>query len=465
MLVPFLTGIVLLVTCGCAEEVNLSCSRIPSAVKECPSQPGSEQACNANGCYYCEGLIPTCVQGAGCSHLVMSASKECKQNGRRIFSKSQCYAQGCSWCQDRTGVRCYINPTSPTEMEASPICGGKSSAEFDCRNDPAESLTPIECVKRKGCSWCSENAAFQCVKDPSVAPTQPTCTGSETLNCFPYPTISVTKEKCDNEIGCAYCANAAEDKRCMRSECPSGWTLRKDGKSCCQTPLASSNPISRSMSWLVEYRAGNTICEGFVVSPTLVITSGQCRTTSNGVVIPGSIYVDSDDVSAATVIAVLEVIRFPYFLNLIPCHDIMLLKLPSDVPDAVQPLSLPFGEIPPVGMTCYVGTFEGNSLVDYETNIVSDSECSLKDEFYDEAYQFCAQLSGSNSNSCAGKVGSPIVCQRCSSCEWYAYGITSYTLDCSVPYPTYYTKLSAYREFLEAHGVSMLDENYTCDMQ
>lgn len=162
-----------------------------------------------------------------------------------------------------------------------------------------------------------------------------------------------------------------------------------------------------------------------------------------------------------------------------PNNDIALVRLDRPIvrSEFVKPVCLPNGEVPPVGVKCFVtgfGTTHPDTtalpkhLQQANVSIVDDEVCkeAYKDFQHpmDPTRMRCAGFPEGGIDACRGDSGGPLVCQRCNSCEWFLAGVTSYGRGCaqSNAYGVY-TRVEYYENWIASKISSVDVSNKTCE--
>ena len=175
----------------------------------------------------------------------------------------------------------------------------------------------------------------------------------------------------------------------------------------------------------------------------------------------------------------------------------------SDKTSFLRPICLPNQEIPAVGQNCFVSGWgnlkdaillrkgqqlEASTLQEVNVPIQDVSKCKQKprdlssihrdyhhllkgsnwaDSFKNEK-QLCAGVETGELDSCHGDSGGPLICQRCSSCNFYVAGIVSYGISCGMKglYGRY-TKVAYYEKWINQmmNGDSFDEKNYSEKME
>lgn len=323
--------------------------------------------------------------------------------------------------------------------------------------------TPLECLRirnrihirtciMKSCQnycgqWspCSETCGY------GVRMRRSCTTGAvETTQCF-----SPCNQVCENSIMGVYrhpsspcCEDMTADggpERAAPGECGVGAPLRQS--------LAAMNEkeSQKAFPWTVRVKVDSVTCLGAIVNERYVITAAKCVHRKN----PLSITVNAGSTKShwfdpelrygrdVQFRAVKRVIIYPRFNHInYASYNIALLELRQPfrfVSDFIAPICLPQGETVPDGSTCVAFDFITSSKTLSPTDLrilpIDDCTRSLGNvkigtkkaslQISDERTVCAGQILGTHYN-CQGTAGAALMCQRCSSCRWMLYGVTSH---------------------------------------
>jgi len=266
----------------------------------------------------------------------------------------------------------------------------------------------------------------------------------ETSRCF-----SACQSICENSILSAY--RSPSSACCDKNEKPPrGECGVSRGQS---LDFSDQDPkkIQKIWPWTAVVKIGANTCLGAIISDKFVITSAKCVVYKHPYTISvicgptKSHYFDRDlkydrDIQIR---AVKRIVIHPQFDTLnYAGNNIALLEIRTPIKfisDFIAPICLPHGETVPYGSTCV--TFDYTSYNDIkvpkDVRLLPTEECigalgsykiGLKkaSSQIDEEKVLCGEQLMIKHYSCQGTPGSALMCQRCSSCRWMLYGVTSY---------------------------------------
>ncbi|XP_039272075.2 tryptase beta-2-like [Styela clava] len=200
--------------------------------------------------------------------------------------------------------------------------------------------------------------------------------------------------------------------------------------------------------WMALITSFNDVCNGALIHPQWIVTAAHCvmsgslKTSTSRMFV----YVGINDLAYSTSknkYRVRRTIPHPKYRQM--QNDIALIQLTKPVQSRYANfLSFPRSEVTPLDTTCMVvGWGINRSLrISASSNPVHQTDQQIFDmnvcrrEFKDDKIlknyvmkkspkMLCAGSLTEENKICTGYEGSPLICQRCSSCEWYIAGVTS----------------------------------------
>nr|XP_039274225.1 uncharacterized protein LOC120348165 isoform X1 [Styela clava] len=205
---------------------------------------------------------------------------------------------------------------------------------------------------------------------------------------------------------------------------------------------------------------GDVVCGASIVNEIWILTAAECflNVYIYEVVVAVGQY-DIDDIDTLKQYTIAEIYYYDEIFT--EDYDIALLKLDAKLTfeDKVQPACLSMaddlvpGEICVVtgwGWTAEVYRLFSAKLRQNRVPIISPDTCQKVEHFipFDGERMFCAGDFQGGVDACRHDTGGPLVCYRNST--WRQYGIVSSQYGCGNPMaPTYYTKISFYKDWIE----------------
>jgi len=238
--------------------------------------------------------------------------------------------------------------------------------------------------------------------------------------------------------------------------------------------------------WSVAVKVGSARCGGVMISQSHVLTAASCvsllekpRSVS---VLRGAAYKWNKNYAGDRKI-VKNIIIHPSFDRQIEYdNNVAILELDGTFGD--QPVCLPRGEEIAVGSTCVVADFEQVSPyylkhISNDFDIANFETCEdhyqpfnftylIANELINKEKMLCGWRSSSikfQPRTCKGTTGAPLLCQRCSTCQWVLQGIVSYSGDSCYPVnrPALFTRLSKFENWIsKSVDLGYVDNAPTC---
>lgn len=206
------------------------------------------------------------------------------------------------------------------------------------------------------------------------------------------------------------------------------------------------NVHSATWPWAIYLTYGENVCPGLLMGKEWMISPAHCLEGYTDESELEAVFGISDSANTETMqkSKISKVII--HLENNFPLWDIALLRLKSPPRTSyfVTRACFPNGETPIVGDKCYAIKYsapDGASghikLKVQEEHIVESENCVGLTQSLDSENSICTKHL-EETDICPGDTPSVLVCQRCSSCNWYAVGLASY--DCATsggPYNLY----------------------------
>ncbi|XP_077973721.1 transmembrane protease serine 9-like isoform X1 [Styela clava] len=222
--------------------------------------------------------------------------------------------------------------------------------------------------------------------------------------------------------------------------------------------------VEGSWPWqvLVSNEYEQILCGGSIIHENWVLTSAECVADKSAfeVIVAVGQY-DLSMLDRSRLHAVTQIFLYDPFKT--SQHDIALLKLDRSITfqKNVQPICINLENTLVTGETCVVTgwgvTYDSTSLDSSQllrqTRIpIANPEFCQKIthnvEFNGDT-MFCAGDLSGGSDACSNDVGGPLVCFR--NNVWKQFGIVTSNLGCGISrLPSFYTKVSYYKEWIEA---------------
>ncbi|UJR17501.1 hypothetical protein I4U23_004396 [Adineta vaga] len=222
--------------------------------------------------------------------------------------------------------------------------------------------------------------------------------------------------------------------------------------------------------WVVSIKHVNQFtCGGSILSNSWILTSATCVN-----IIPPqylSISAGSNNIQFGKQIrSAAKIIIHPKFNSTDNTNDIALIHLetPLDMDDlSVASICLPSQtsksysqEISSLisvgwgvshGLTVVSPNEKGYGILrEIPVRAVSNDDEECKSLIHDNTAQLCAQVDNSQQDTCAGDAGNPLMMYT-SSRQWTVVGLVSYGIGCDGTYPSVYTRVSNYLDWIKSN--------------
>ncbi|XP_076799779.1 uncharacterized protein LOC143444875 isoform X4 [Clavelina lepadiformis] len=275
------------------------------------------------------------------------------------------------------------------------------------------------------------------------------------------------------------CNNGA----CPQAECTNPFFMRYKARrtECCESKggqecginglqgriVGGVRSVERQWPWMVLLNpTPNTICGGNLISNRHVLSAAHCFSgiSHSNIIAKFGLISRYDTPNAQRRVSRVHIHPNYDF----PFHDIAMLELetPVQFSDTVKPICLPFGETTPDDVICSAagwgltqllgGGDAANDLEEVELRTLPFGVCqrayssSLPTGRNPDRGMICAGKISGGVDSCNGDSGGPLMCQRCSQCNWYLAGLTSFgDRRCGIAdRPGVYTRISKYESWI-----------------
>jgi len=290
--------------------------------------------------------------------------------------------------------------------------------------------------------------------------------------------------------------NCTEETHCEMS----GLEIKSRNNECCiaskpdekcgQNPqvlgriVGGDSAIAGSWPWMVYILLNKaTLCGGTLIDAQWVLTAGHCfiklKDGSDIDLYFGLYAVANKDSGHVRKRRGVEVILHENWnATYYPYRDIALVKLDKPITSTayIYPVCLPRGERPKPGYKCWVTgygttTYKGRAskqLRQVDVPIRTDQECIeayKKTKFpIDPKVMFCAGYKQGGKDACQGDSGGPLVCQRCQTCSWYIYGVTSFGYKCAeANFYGVYSNIEVFEKWISSKIGKPLIKDQMCD--
>lgn len=272
-----------------------------------------------------------------------------------------------------------------------------------------------------------------------------------------------------------------EDRTCPRQTCTGSEDRRPGSNSdrCCDTSgltesscgvhsvqsrIIGGNIAEKgSWPWLAKLTVGYKLCGANLIDDKWVVTAAHCLrgASLSSLKIQFGMHDRRDTSKHVQTRRAKQYMIHPDFK--FPHYDIGLIELSEPIVRSafVSPICLPQGEEIPVDATCRAagwGVVELNpeiiahKLQEVELRVLATKVC--EDGYGKSAINgsrmVCAGVIGGGKDTCGGDSGGPLMCQRCSTCQWMLFGLTSFgSAECGkAKTPGVYTKLEPYADWI-----------------
>jgi len=268
-------------------------------------------------------------------------------------------------------------------------------------------------------------------------------------------------------------------KKCPRQPCTD---TRADNSTCCDTSQLDSNSCGvqgdaqriiggqdadkGEWPWIAKLSIGGKLCGANLIDKNWVLTAAHClegRSVYDITLRFGM----HNRIDYSPEVQIRYAKRFTIHPEYrFPDYDIALIELSEPVVynDFVKPICLPQGEEIPLDTTCVAigwGIVDlspekiANTLQEVELRVLSSTLCKrsygsfrIKDD-----RMICAGRIAGTKDTCGGDSGGPLMCQRCTTCQWMLYGVTSFgSIECGkAGAPGVYSKVGYYETWINYH--------------
>ncbi|XP_022909846.1 brachyurin-like [Onthophagus taurus] len=226
------------------------------------------------------------------------------------------------------------------------------------------------------------------------------------------------------------------------------------------------NALPYMAAIIVTKGTGNYLCGGSLISPVDVLTSAQCLIgASQAQVILGAHRLDVIEATQQRFYSSQFEIHHGYDPNLF-INDIAAIKLQAAVQlndfvsivavprfeDAVHNFSGELAVVSGWGLTSDAEVTPSEVLKKVFAQVINNFVCNISLLGIIQATHICTSGEG-NIGACAGDAGAPLVF------EHMQIGVVSFSVDlgCEAQWPTVYTRLTFYLDWLETHTEAYID--------
>jgi len=443
--------------------------------------------------------------GGGTMKMVRVCSQPDKCSNEADSKQVQCNTGPCGeYSPWAVSGSCSVTCGEGEQMHVRRCTNGLQCEGDDTKFEPCSS--PIPCTDGATSTWTSWSGWSECSKTcgPGLQTRFRGCSGPvNSCNGQDYQERSCAKEpycplvwgawsSCSKSCGagtrtrmrCKQCRMEFEDceeTKCPRKICTTS-ELRRPGSNsdrCCDTTGLDENSCGvnsiqgriiggneaekGSWPWLAKLTVSFKLCGANLIDDRWVVTAAHCLrgATLSNLKLQFGMHDRRDTSKQIQTRYAKRFIMHPKFK--FPHYDIGLIELREPIVRSafVSPICLPQGEEIPVDATCRAagwGVVElkpetiAHKLQEVELRVLSPKVCEggYGTSAINATSVVCAGRVGGGKDTCGGDSGGPLMCQRCTTCQWMLFGLTSFgSAECGkAKAPGVYTKLEPYSDWI-----------------